>query len=519
MQKNPSPNLNKNSKFPTRFSRYTIFLLIIIGTAILIRMYFFPLQVPLNSDALYYFMYSSDIYQIGELPKDWSPTNNGWPIFVSLFFIIFDSKDIFTLMQIQRLLSVLISVSISIPVYFLCKKFVARKFAIVGVVLIAFEPRLMINSFLGSADPLYLLLVTASLTLFLCSNKKIVYFSFILVALATLVRGEGITLFAVMSIMFFVRYRKEKYKVFLKYLLVLGIFTSIVLPISIYRIEVIGVDGIFMRTVSSGDYLVSNLIVDNDSTNKFVSGLELFIKYLVWVMVPNFVIFVPLGLFLVFRNRSFEKNTLISAIGILSIPAFYAYTVPVLDTRYLYTLLPMFSVLVTLSIERIVGKLNKANIIIFIIIISIIVTSLMFYDYQKIDYESEKESFEITKQVSSLISPEKTNRINYSPYVKTLQIIDQWPNLSTQMKIERGIITTDYNSLEDYIMDSRNKGLTHIIVDSKKEHQDFLKEVFSEENKFPYLKKIYDSKVNGFNYHVKVFEIDYELFDSLKIVK
>jgi len=141
-------------------SKYTIFLSIIIGISIGIRLFYFPSNLPLNADALYYFWYSSDIYHIGRLPNDWSPANNGWPIFVSIFFSISDSKDIFTLMEIQRSLSVFFSILIIIPTYFLCKKFVDRKFALIGASLIAFDPRLMINSFLGIVDPLYIFLIT-----------------------------------------------------------------------------------------------------------------------------------------------------------------------------------------------------------------------------------------------------------------------------------------------------------------------------------------------------------------------
>ena len=34
--------------------------------------------------------------------------------------------------------------------------------------------------------------------------------------------------------------------------------------------------------------------------------------------------------------------------------------------------------------------------------------------------------------------------------------------------------------------------------------------------KFPYLKKVYDSQKNGFKYHVKVFEIDYKAYDIMQ---
>jgi len=509
-----------NSKISKMLSKYTVFLVVIIGITLSIRYYFFPIDIPLSADALYYFWYSVDIYHIGKLPVEWTPLNNGWPIFVSIFFTIFDSKDIFTLMQIQKVVSVLISVSITIPVYFICKKFVARKFAIIGSSFIAFDPRLIINSFLGVSDPLYLLLIATSLALFLSINKKLIYFSFVMVSFATIVRAEGFVFFLVLSVMFLIRYRKEKYNVFLKYLIMFGIFMLVALPISLYRIEVIDDDGIFMNNLGSGKNLVLSLTSSNNSNNGTINGLELFIKYLIWVMIPNFIIFIPLGLLLIFRNRNFEKNTIIVSLCMMSVPALYTYMNNALDTRYLYTLFPMFSVLSVLSIEKISDKLNQENILVIVIIIGIIVSSTIFYNQQKIDYEHEKESFEIMKKISSMV-----NGINAlyqeSDYFKTSQTIEQWPNMYTKMGLgtEFKVITiptNNFNSLKNYIIESKNKGLTHIMVDNKKERRDFLVELFNNENNYPYLKKIYDSKSDGYVYHVKVFKIDYELFDSFK---
>jgi 4-amino-4-deoxy-L-arabinose transferase-like glycosyltransferase len=483
--------------------------------ALFFRFYFFPLDVPLNSDALTYFWYSSEISQVGELPKNWMPINNGWPIFVSIFFMIFDSKDIFMLMQIQRFLSVLISIAIIIPTYFLCKKFVARKFALIGVALIAFDPRLVINSFLGTTDPLYFLLIATSLTLFLFDNKKFVYVSFVLASLAAIVRGEAIVFLLVLSIVFLIRYRKEKYKIIFQYVILLTIAILIILPFSLYRIEVTGVDGIFMRSLEGGNNLISNLTSNEDSINNNSMGLELFFKYLIWILIPNFIIFVPFGLFLIFKNIDFKKITIILSLIVMSLPALYAYSFPVLDTRYLYVLFPMFSVLAVLSIEKIIGKLPKQNMIIIIIILAIILSSVLFYDYKKIDYEHEKESFEIMNKISNMFN--NTNSLNpITSYFATSQTIKQWPSTYSQMKFEQTIIPiTNYNSLNKYIVDFKDKNLTHIITDNQKEQQGFIVDIFENENNYPYLEKIYDSKIDGFSYHVKVFEINYELFDSV----
>jgi hypothetical protein len=517
MQKK-EPRLDKNLKNKI-FSQYSLILAIIIGISCLIRFYYFPTEIPLTADALYYFWYSSDIHQIGELPNNWTPTNNGWPIFVSIFFTIHDSKDVFTLMEIQKLLSVVISVLIAIPVYFLCKKFVARKFAIIGASLIAFDPRLMINSFLGITDPLYLLLVSTGLTLFLSSNKKLVFCSFVLISLSTIIRGEGIIFLIFLFILFFVRYRKEKYKIIFNYIIILIIILLIVMPMTIYRIDVNGNDPIFIRSISSLNEITTEVSINENINFKIFEGLKNLIQFLIWIMIPNFIIFLPLGIFLIFQKKNFEKNTIIISSFILIIPGFYAYTFPAnpaLDTRYLYTLFPIFSVLAVLSINRVIGKINKSNIIIGIIILLIIMSSLLFYDYKKIDYDHEKESFEIMKDVSLKVKG-VNNLPTESRYLSTIQTINQWPTPYSEIEFSIEIIPyQNEDNLQDWISKSKDKGLTHILIDDDKQRPDFLKKVFFEEEEYTYLKKIYDSKNQGFNYQLKVFEINYELFESLK---
>ena len=49
--------------------------------------------------------------------------------------------------------------------------------------------------------------------------------------------------------------------------------------------------------------------------------------------------------------------------------------------------------------------------------------------------------------------------------------------------------------------------------------QNFLIEIYNNENNYNFLKKIYDSNDEGFNYKLKVFEINYDLFDEhIKII-
>ena len=39
--------------------------------------------------------------------------------------------------------------------------------------------------------------------------------------------------------------------------------------------------------------------------------------------------------------------------------------------------------------------------------------------------------------------------------------------------------------------------------------------IFFNENEFPYLEKVYDSKEKGYDYHVKLFKINYKEFENV----
>ena len=54
--------------------------------------------------------------------------------------------------------------------------------------------------------------------------------------------------------------------------------------------------------------------------------------------------------------------------------------------------------------------------------------------------------------------------------------------------------------------------MTHLIIDNSPMTKGFLKELFENETKYQYITKIYDSKDDGYSYHIKIFKINYEIF-------
>jgi hypothetical protein len=95
-------------------------------------------------------------------------------------------------------------------------------------------------------------------------------------------------------------------------------------------------------------------------------------------------------------------------------------------------------------------------------------------------------------------------------------LVINWPNLPVstlgETHLDRTLIkisTSDERSLVEFIDSSKDQGLTHLAVDGREHQPGFLMDVFYHDEKYPYLKIIYDSTELGMKYHVKIYEIDF----------
>ena len=498
-----------NSSLISSNIKIKISLLIIFLIGIGIRFFYFPYDLPLIMDGLDNFTYATAINYYGHLPVEWTPINNGWPIFLSFWFSIINLENTLQYMQLQRVISITISSLIMIPVYFLCKKYFDEKIALVGVALIAFDPRMILNSLLGITDSLFILLGITSLVLFLKYERKIMLISFILASCATIVRAEGLFLFITLTILFFIKYKISK-EILKTYIPCLIVFMLILIPIIDYRIDVAGYDGIFQRGALGATQIIS--MTDSDDNSEIIDGLSLFAKYLGWIMIPNFLIFLPFGVILFFKHRKKETNFIIIFVVICSIPILYAYLRQAQDTRYLYALFPIFSLISLYSVKSYLEKFKRKDLIIFLMIAGILTSSIIFYEYKKIDYEKERELNEFAKSIPIVIGG-----LNYHPtvtqYIGPSEVKEEWPFVfyDETRKIET-VQTNNYNNLSDFISNNKNK-LTHLIIDDNSNLPDFLNEIYHNEEKFKYLNKIYDSKSMNYNFEIKIFEIDFEKFN------
>jgi hypothetical protein len=503
---------------------------VIVTASFVLRLCLIPYELPLTFDALLYFWYANDISILGTLPTDYTLANNGWPIFLSIFFNGLESNNFLDYMILQRVLSVILSCLTIIPVYFLCRKFFNINFSIIGALIFAFEPHLILNSILGITESLFILLTTSAIVAILNSKIHMSYVAFILASLAVLVRSEGMILFLPLSILFLITNRKNK-KRLLHYFIFCIIFVMILIPTAIHNLEVNGNDGFLSRIISETSSInnVEKEITNQSFSSNFVERTENFMKMFGWSLIPIFIMFIPFGLFHIIKSHKFDDFVIITLFGTMMIPVIYALSfLP--DPRYSYFVFPILIVISLFTIKGIHDKIGNKNIILIIIISGILVSSIIFIEFKKIDVLNETEALELARHIAELtkVINQHIPNSGYLPIVG-LEKLDDFPILRKTFEQKSGmeycvdihtcssIILVNSDKIEDFIEYGMSKGLTHIVIDENNlKKEKFLKDIFSNEEDFSYLKKEFDSLEKGFSHHLKIFEIDYQKYDEKK---
>ncbi len=526
-------------------NQFTVCALIgIIFIGFVIRFLYFPYDIPVSLDSSYYFSYAYEFARLGEFPY-FHLVNNGWPTFLAVFFMMLDVGEFQQFVDLQRTISIFLSVITIVPMYFLCRKFFPKIISIIGGALFILEPRVISNSILGITEPLFNLLIITSLVLFF-SKKNLVYFSFAILALAVIVRYEGILVIIPFSIMFFVRFRKNE-KIIMKYLLCIGIFILILYPMTMIRTETMGSDGVISHVSGAMNAIFKHSIqgvpLESPDVEDFPGEKNTFrlhnflgvaflkmIHALGIIQLPLFILFFPIGMFYLFRKNlikklRFEHVTLILFIIFTSITILYSHGRDIMELRYYIILYPIIILICCFGIKKIHHKFKNNKSLILILFI-IVVATFSYLEYDKIDYKFEREVFEITT-----IAVEMSDKINagslYGGYITTASMIETWPELkkmddAKSKKISPVTICKGMDckmggsNLQEFIIEHKKEGLDHIVVDSIDHGAEYIQDVFHNEEKYPFLQKVFDSKENGYDYHVKIFRINYEVLENRK---
>jgi len=542
-----STKLSIIDTFENSTKKPIVFLMLIGLAGLILRLVYFPYDVPLFNDSQGYFWYAIDMSILNQLPYGHSVVNNGWPSFLSIIFQLMDSNNFLDYHNMQRFVGVVFSVATIFPVYFLCSMYFKKSYSLLGATLFIFEPRLIGNSLLGVPESMYVFLMASLLFLFLSNDFKKIYLAFAIVALLAIVRYEGLLMIIPTSIVFFIRFRKQK-KDLIKYIICISVFILILVPMAYLKNETMGQDG-FISHISAGPMYYQSSIQENSSALGdflYLGSINL-IKYAGWVQIPSFIIFIPLGIILIFKSIDYKKITIILSILIMLIPAFYGYSREIQDTKYLYVLYPIFCVLACFTFKIFLEKFHRRNLIFCVIIGGIILSSMIFVEWKAMDNEHYRETYKIFTEIGQ--KEMKINKelglyggeLTYFSWI-VLHNVDEFPvsyfekpsskitwtpfggkavTISGLIKEAEEYHNPEIDNLRDYFQVLVNQKITHLLLDEfnntpliNDELRLHLIDIFNHENKYPFLVKEYDSKENGFNYHIKLFKIDYKMLEE-----
>ena len=383
--------------------------MMIFTIAIGIRIWYIPHDVPIVTDGFYSFVYAVKTVFDGSLPVGYTTTNTGWSNFLSLFFVFSDTSDLLHLMDIQRTLSVILSTITIIPAFFIFRRFVDTRWALLGSFLLAVEPRLLLISIEGINYSLFFFLFVLTTALFLKKTNVSLFLSFVCIACATLIRYEGLLLLIPFSIMYFLKFKDKRSIV--RFLGIIFIVMIILVPVSVLRIQatenycyesyfgtVCGQDGTINNIFGASMFVEKHIISESPDLDDpiyaetGISVLDNFVylgssnlmKFLGLSLIPFFIFFIILRLGIFIKNikfpkLDFDKATILFTTCMMLLPAVYAYGRGIEEVRYVLVVVPILCILSISGISSISFKISKSNSALIILIILIMSSSIIFY--------------------------------------------------------------------------------------------------------------------------------------------
>ena len=163
-------------------------------------------------------------------------------------------------------------------------------------------------------------------------------------------------------------------------------------------------------------------------------------------------------------------------------------------------------------------KTTKPKSITILIFSIIIISSIFYLNLKDVNERHEVEAYNVSVEIANRASI--VNAFTPESYYLSVAILTQlekFPDNSDEI-VKNYVLTLDINhidSLKELIEFTHENEIKYLVIDEKDRKPVFLKNIFDNEEKYPFLVKDYDSKDYGYLYHLKIFKIDYERFSVL----
>ena len=532
-----------------------VLLIVVVVISLGLKLYHIDFSLPYNTDNLGFILRG-----FSHLNGDFSQTPDkglGWSLFLFPFFHLVESDNLLDYSNLVRIISLAVS-SASIPMmYILSRRFFERKYSLTAACLFAFEPHLNYYSGIGLAEPLYILAIIGTFYFVTSNHAKMIIPALMLSSVIWWTRINGFVILLLTTIIFFIIHKREP-KTIGFYLLGLTFFFLILSPMLIQRDSQFGDPLYFWYNekifLDNYDELVSDNIENDGSalgyiekngiysfTERFIfQGLENTFEILFKLLLPYLIILIPFGILfslrafdqkqnLIWANWIFILGTIITLIVVIS-------TVP--ERRFLLLLYPFLIIFSVIPIQRLVEygfstfafTQKQKNISLFSILVLVLVLSIVFtvnqYEQPNVIFENEKLQVAqyMVENLNGVVLDGNGPAFEYVSYVlvnephgnfKEKSIND--PNMHSSKinpNFKRSYIYAE--SIENLLTIDNTKNLQYIISNENEGFfHKYVNDIYSNEEKYPYLIKIFDSTEQEMKFvKLKIFEIDYEKFKT-----
>ena len=525
------------------------FLIVISLISLGFKLYLVDFSIPVNSDNLDYALHA-----IAHTNGDFSQSYHrgmGWSIFVSPFFSLINSDNFIDYSNTIRVLSIGVA-TFSIPMMYLVgRKFFDTRYSLILASLFAFEPHLNYNSGFGLSEPLFHLAIIGSFYFILNRNTRFVIISLFLAGIAYWIRLNGVFVFVIITIIYFVTLRKSP-NLLRNYGLGVVLFLLVISPVLLERNEEFGDPfySVYKDTIFYGD---TELIYSKQAQNTSYSAIDYIEENGLFSFVQTFIlqgfynslkvisvqtfpylfILIPFGI--LFSFRIFDKNPnylkanwifiLVSLASLLVVMAIFP------DRRHVLFMLPFLMIFSVIPIQRVIeyglntwsfSRKRKDVFIIGVIITIILLSSLFTTRYGDHILENEKLEFSeyALNNLHGVVLKDWGGSLDYI-YLKIAEPPEKFKNYEINSRLISDTLKISGQAygktLEELISDGEKHDLKYIIANEKQGlYHPFTDDLYNNYKQHVYLKKVFDSDKSGFKkLKIKVFEIDYEKFNKL----
>ena len=549
------------TKLESPRSKVILCLVLIIGISLCLKLYSIDFSLPVNSDNLLF-----TLHAIAHTNGDFSQStyvSMGWSLFVTPFFSLINSDNFIDYSNMIRVLSMSVA-TCSIPImYLICRKFFDQKYSLVGASLLAFEPHLNYNAGLAYTEPLFIMTILGSFYFVLSKETKYIIPSLILAGAVLWIRPNGFIIFFIITIIYFITLRGQK-RYFRNYALGLTLFLIVVSPIFLEKYEEYGdpfysdyTTEIFVENYEELEWTETRELevtamdyIENKGFGSFLEnfGLKGFFNTL-WLLsklsLPYLFILIPFGV--IFSLRAFDQDKKYIRANwlfiLLSIASMLIVIAVVPERRFLFFLLPFLIIFSVIPIQRVVEyglstfsfTKKQKNIFLIIVIFIVVVLSGYFtiFQYGEPDMVFENEKKDFAKFAVSNLHGEVLREFGPASDYIVYEIITNPHGQFKQFKINsdwseyqelggnvtpHGSVFISGKSLNELVENGKEFDLKYIMVNKDGNHpfHIFLSDLYSNEENYPYMIKVFDSNDLGYKkFKVKVFEIDYEKYNKI----